>query len=401
MGETVDGQILNINADVAGQELAKALKPVKVVYISAKGGLYDQNNKLIPVIDLDLDYPTLMQESWFKYGDRLKLKEIKTLLDELPLSSSVAITDSQNLPKELFTHKGSGTLVRRSEKINVLTSFDSVDMPRLQELIEHSFQGALTEHYLENLAPNIFRVYLSENYRAVAIITKDPNDPNATPYLDKFAVSKLSQGEGTAQQLWSHIERDHASLYWRSRNTNFINSWYFERATGSLSVDPWIVFWYGLDSLKTAETLVNKAVARPMTIDRSKPPKQRVIDFSKNGPLTADPVPFKAGNTMQSRSFSTVSKSQQKRLFSTKSYTTITTRIGLIGARGFTGSELVKLIAAHDKLTITCVSSRQLKGKSVNDVFFTPTTKNEKFGNVQFSDLQPTDLPNVKDVDIW
>jgi N-acetyl-gamma-glutamyl-phosphate reductase/acetylglutamate kinase len=40
LAETVDGQILNVNADVAAGELAKELEPMKIVFLNEKGGLY-------------------------------------------------------------------------------------------------------------------------------------------------------------------------------------------------------------------------------------------------------------------------------------------------------------------------------------------------------------------------
>lgn len=40
MGQTVDGQFLNVNADTAAQMLSQAMKPMKVVYISSNGGIY-------------------------------------------------------------------------------------------------------------------------------------------------------------------------------------------------------------------------------------------------------------------------------------------------------------------------------------------------------------------------
>jgi len=40
-GETSSGQILNVNADSASTALARALKPLKIVYLSEKGGLFD------------------------------------------------------------------------------------------------------------------------------------------------------------------------------------------------------------------------------------------------------------------------------------------------------------------------------------------------------------------------
>jgi N-acetyl-gamma-glutamyl-phosphate reductase / acetylglutamate kinase len=40
LAETVDGQILNVNADVAAGELAKELEPMKIVFLNEKGGLF-------------------------------------------------------------------------------------------------------------------------------------------------------------------------------------------------------------------------------------------------------------------------------------------------------------------------------------------------------------------------
>ncbi|UUE97884.1 N-acetyl-gamma-glutamyl-phosphate reductase [Xanthomonas hortorum pv. pelargonii] len=44
-----------------------------------------------------------------------------------------------------------------------------------------------------------------------------------------------------------------------------------------------------------------------------------------------------------------------------------TTTIGIIGARGHTGSELIKLVAAHPHLRLVFVSSRELAGQPVAD----------------------------------
>ena len=220
MGESASGQRLNINADVAAQELAKALKPVKIIYLSQNGGIGDEHDKLMPLIDLDTDYERLMVQPWFRHGNRLKLKEIKTLLDQLPMSSSVSITSAANLPRELFTHRGSGTLVKRSERIQCYTSLHEIDREKLTALIETSFAGRLSPAYLDALKPHIHRIYLSDSYRAIAIITKDRNDPHAVPYLDKFAVAKSSQSEGTGQALWQVLRRDIPALFWRSRRSN-------------------------------------------------------------------------------------------------------------------------------------------------------------------------------------
>jgi N-acetyl-gamma-glutamyl-phosphate reductase/acetylglutamate kinase len=38
LAETAEGQILNINADVAAREIALNMKPLKTIFINAKGG---------------------------------------------------------------------------------------------------------------------------------------------------------------------------------------------------------------------------------------------------------------------------------------------------------------------------------------------------------------------------
>ena len=430
MGESAAGQRLNINADVAAQELAKALKPVKIVYLSQNGGIGDEHDRLMPVIDLDADYERLMTQPWFRHGNRLKLKEIKTLLDQLPLSSSVSITSAANLPKELFTARGSGTLVRRSEKILCYSSLNEIDREKLTALIETSFAGRLLPGYLDALQPSIHRIYLSESYHAVAIVTKDQHDPASVPYLDKFAVAKVSQSEGTGQALWSVLRREIPALYWRSRRSNPINPWYFERSDGSLVSEPWIIFWYGLQeaagsggssgsSMQLVADCIEKARQKPGSIDRSQPfqpaaetdgaDAQPIVpsQLSHDSPAATASSP----SSSSSRASSTRSPSSghrgfhtSRRLFSSASgprpaSSSRPSKVGLIGARGHTGGELISLIASHPHLSVSVASSRALKGQSLSQVFprLPPATS---WSSLAFTDLRPEDLPR-QDVDVW
>ena len=42
---------MNVNADIAAGELAKALEPMKIVYLNEKGGLFHGvTGELIPII---------------------------------------------------------------------------------------------------------------------------------------------------------------------------------------------------------------------------------------------------------------------------------------------------------------------------------------------------------------
>ncbi len=70
-----------------------------------------------------------MQQPWINGGMRVKIQQIKDLLDKLPLTSSVVDHPAADLAKELFTHKGSGTLVRRGEKVLRATEWGQLDCP--------------------------------------------------------------------------------------------------------------------------------------------------------------------------------------------------------------------------------------------------------------------------------
>ena len=143
LGETVTGQIVNINADVAARELALAVKPNKVIFLTPTGGLLDAHGEVIPAVNLVEDFDTMMEADWLTGGMRLKLAEVKHLLDRLPAESSVSMTTPQHLATELFTHRGSGTLIRRGQRVETHASFADVDVLRLRNLIESSFSRSL------------------------------------------------------------------------------------------------------------------------------------------------------------------------------------------------------------------------------------------------------------------
>ena len=100
-----------------------------------------------------------MSQPWINGGMRVKIEQIKDLLGKLPLTSSVSITRPADLAKELFTHKGSGTLVRRGESVLRATSWDELDLPRLRTLIESSFGRTLLPDYFETVSYTHLDVY--------------------------------------------------------------------------------------------------------------------------------------------------------------------------------------------------------------------------------------------------
>ena len=261
LGETAGGQIVNINADYAANALVRELQPDKIVFLTGTGGLLDERGKVIDSINLSTDYARLMQAPWVNGGMRVKLEQIKALLDSVPLSSSVSITRPGELAKELFTHKGSGTLVRRGERVLRVESWEGLDLVRLRGLVESAFGRKLLPDYFERTP--LLRAYVSENYRAAVILTDD--GPHA--YLDKFAVLDDAQGEGLGRAVWELMRAETPTLYWRSRRHNPVNIFYDAEADGSFRREPWKAYWFGLDDFDAIRLCVEDALARAPSLE--------------------------------------------------------------------------------------------------------------------------------------
>jgi acetylglutamate kinase len=267
LGETAEGQLLNINADVAANELVRVLQPYKIVFLTGTGGLLDGQGQVIDSINLSTEYEHLMAQPWIDGGMRLKIEQIADLLADLPLTSSVSITRPSELAKELFTHRGSGTLVRRGEKVLTFGSWDGVDRGRMRGLIESSFGRALVPDYFERTRP--WRIYVSENYRAAMILTQE----EGVAYLDKFAVLDEAQGEGLGRAVWLVMREENPRLFWRSRHGNNVNPFYDAECDGSLKQPRWKVYWYGIDDFRMIERCVAHCAQRMPTLVDAAPLK--------------------------------------------------------------------------------------------------------------------------------
>ena len=237
LGETMGGQILNVNADFAANDLLHRR------YVEARW--------------------------WIDGGMRIKIAQIKDLLDGLPLASSVSITKPAELAKELFTHKGSGTLVRRGERVLQASRWDQLDLPRLRELIESAFGRTLLPDYFERTP--LHGAYVSENYRAAVILTSE----DAGVYLDKFAVLDDAQGEGLGRAVWQVMRDQNPRLFWRSRRGNPVNPFYYAESDGCIKQAQWKVFWYGLVGFDEISQCVEHCHARPATL-RDEPDKGEI-----------------------------------------------------------------------------------------------------------------------------
>lgn len=134
-----------------------------------------------------------------------------------------------------------------------------VDLPRLVHLIDDSFGRKLdVEHYMERVKDKLAGIIIAGEYEGGAILTwerpEGVSEEEAyekelyVPYLDKFAVLKSRQGSGgVADIVFNAMVRDcfPDGVCWRSRKTNPVNKWYFERSVGTskLSDSNWTMFW--------------------------------------------------------------------------------------------------------------------------------------------------------------
>jgi bifunctional N-acetylglutamate synthase/kinase len=257
LGETELGQIVNINADWAANELVKTLQPYKIIFLTNTGGLLDGDGKIIDSINLSSDYQQLLQQPWLHSGMKVKIEQIAELLNQLPSDTSVSITKPSELAKELFTHRGSGTLVRKGKLIKCANSWSKLNKVKLQKLLESGFSKKMLPSYFANTKPE--HVYFSEDYRAALVVL----NVQGLAYLDKFAVSEDAQGEGLGSAAWSVMRLQTPKLFWRSRRDNPINEFYMQSSDGCMKFAHWTVFWYGMDNFAEIQQAVDYCLQRP------------------------------------------------------------------------------------------------------------------------------------------
>jgi len=268
LGETESGQIVNVNADSATFSLATAIQPYKIIFLTETGGVLDKDNKIIPNISIVNNYSYLIKQPWVHSGMKLKLEKIKDILEALPSATSVSITKPELLAKELFTDKGSGTLVNMGEKVLVINDLDRVDKSRLKDLIESSFGRKLINNYFDTL--NFRQAYITEFYRAAIVLTGSED----IVYLDKFVVSDSAKGEGLGSALWDKVTNHHEKIFWRAAIGNPINKFYSSVADGFVKVSRWKVYWRGLSSYDDIRICVDIAKNKDITVIDNKVSKE-------------------------------------------------------------------------------------------------------------------------------
>ena len=200
-----------------------------------------------------------MNEDWLHSGMKLKLQQIKLLLDSLPSHSSVSITKPLHLNRELFTDAGFGTLVKAGHQIGRYENLNNDQEIVVTSILESSFKGKLANNYFVNTNKEF---YISSCKRASIIISHEQD----IAYMDKFAVINNARGEGLGNAMWNKMLSDYKQVFWRSRSNNAINNFYKDVCDGFQKYDEWSIFWIGISDLKVLTSCIDYATNQPATI---------------------------------------------------------------------------------------------------------------------------------------
>jgi N-acetyl-gamma-glutamyl-phosphate reductase/acetylglutamate kinase len=399
MAETEDGQILNVNADVVAGALARALEPLKIVYLSEKGGLFNgDTGKLISTINLDEEYDSLMQQPWVKYGTKLKIVEVKKLLDDLPKTSSVAIIHPQYLEKELFTHTGGGTLIRKGESIQTVTKIEDFgEIKPLRDALlrdrESLDSSDVIDRFLESLKTRPFEAFFDDSMGAVAIVYP-PAEEGGFAQLSTFTTTKDAFLTNVADNIFERMKKKYPKMYWTVETQDENLGWFKEKADGTLRREKEVFCFWGPADPEQVVSLMSEFSknGRAMFGDHNLEAQlRRAADYAaslKHGQQTraystmaasarafgqqsrpslrsgkAVPAAARGFATSAPRSVETTNPNPPYGLkFKSKDWPS---KIALIGARGYTGQALIDLINRHPNMDLRHVSSRELAGKKL------------------------------------
>ncbi|KAL8638364.1 MAG: hypothetical protein Q9228_004477 [Teloschistes exilis] len=431
MAETADGQVLNVNADVAAGELARSLQPLKIVYLSEKGGLFNGDTKeKISAINLDEEYDDLMTQWWVRHGTRLKIKEMKDLLDKLPRSSSVAIIHPGDLQKELFTDSGAGTLIRRGNKVHVNTTLSQFsDLEAFKSVLVRDREGldarATVDRYVQGLGEREFRAYFDEPMEALAIVLP-PQAGSSMAQLATFTITKSGWLTNVADNVMTAIKKDFQKFMWTVKTDDENLTWFFDKADGSLSKDGETMFWVGVESGDEVKELMSefskhgrdmfgdinlesrlhKAAQAALNVSgasqRATPQYQQARAYSSTAGLPSEPWPYPSRRSSSSgrtllpgrRSYATTTNPNppygSKNASNSKPAT-----VAIIGARGYTGKALIEILNSHPNIDLRHVSSRELAGQKL---------KGYDKREITYENLTPDDVRRMEEkgqIDCW
>ncbi len=219
--------------------LAAELQPAKIIFLQPSGGI-SLDGRRVPVVNID-NPSTMIDMDTLTPGQSRFMEFVQDMASRFDHTSVYVIASPLNLLAELFTTKGSGTLIRRAAIITRCSSLKKIDIDDLKASIETAFGKKLNADVLSR---RIYRAYLDSENRGGAILTRLAGKP----YLSKFWVTEAARGEGLARDIWDMMTAQVPVFFWRSRRNNPFNDWYMRHCDGMQISGDWRVFWVGFDA---------------------------------------------------------------------------------------------------------------------------------------------------------
>ncbi len=233
-------------------KIVTELKPNKVIFLQPSGGL-NRGDERLSFVNIDTLEETLNPDE-LTVGQSRFIALVKDLAKEKGNQAVYVMASPLNLLAELFTTKGSGTMLRRAAQIMVTPTLARADKEHLKNSIEEAFGKPIKPLFLRS---KIYRGFIEEDYRGGAIFTQLAG----LPYLSKFWVSKAAQGEGIARDIWDMMCSEIPAFFWRSRMENPFNEWYMQACDGMQISGGWRVFWKGLEAPEVPGAIIAAASA--------------------------------------------------------------------------------------------------------------------------------------------
>ena len=213
----------------------------KIVILEAEGILC-RNDEPLGIATFPEDFDS---DQWMMAVEERQKPAVRLALGMATLAEnrgiSVSLASPINMLAELFTVRGSGTLFRPQARFVTFQTPDADRERDLCDVVERAFGRTLVNRSFASAAQA--RGIVEAQARAAALLI-----PTALgDYMSKFAVIREAQGTGIGAELWAEICASTGKMFWRSRNTNPVNSWYARVAEGMIRDGDWIFFWKGLD----------------------------------------------------------------------------------------------------------------------------------------------------------
>lgn len=285
------------------------------------------------------------------------------------------------------------------------------------------------DKYVRSLSERSFKAYFDDGKESLAIVLPNQSTSSSPAHLSTFTVSKQGWLRNVSDNVFSRILSDFPRLMWTVTADDENLTWFFEKADGSFSRQGEVLFWTGIESadevrelmlafsthgremfgdvnleshLQRAARAAKSSTASVATaVGGGSKQKLREYTTSNRSSVPSTLLPTaklsrKIGPSEVSRLYATVSTTNPNPPYGKKhASNTKPSKVALIGARGYTGKEMIKLINDHDHLDLCSVSSRELAGQKLDGY----TRKQLTYDNLTQEDVRR--MASNREIDIW